>query len=285
MVRLVSADAHGLVDAVVAPWREVTDSSGPDRRRIRVIPDDNVHVYPLTRAIRWVVGTGRENGQGRFLEVRGPHVATYRLPLADLLAQSIEHPSEIALTRGEPLDGRTIAADGTAAAGTLITLFELVSREESLRDNRGYRPRRTRWIAETASNWEGRFRFTDLSRQPHALFAVHPRLGRAEIVHPGLDPVTLRLESTAKIVGRVWMDGIPAVGIGIRLVPDHVDFARAIDPFSLLALPTTTDRDGRFSLGAPAEGRVELVVGGRASPYGTSRPRICSGSARGDEPR
>ena len=277
LLHVVNADLAGAADAIVTPWREAGRMGEPDRLRIRLKPDDSVDVHPLAAGTWWIAGTEARPSQDRFLEVSSPTTSAHRVPVLDLLSHPFEQTYTVALELGAVLQGLTLAADGTAAGGALVTLFEPLPTDDPPHTG-DTSPKRTRWIGETISDERGRFEFSGLSRQPYSLLAVHPRLGRVDKTHPGLAPVTLRLEPTTRVVGRVWINAIPATGISVRVVPNHVDLSEATDPFSLLALPTTTDHEGRFSLGLPPQGRVELVVGGDSVP--TFRRRLGSVQTR-----
>ncbi len=277
LLHVINPELTGAVGAIVTPWREARRADEPDRLRIRLKPDDSVYVYPLAAGTWWIAGTNAGPNQDRFLEVSSPTTSAHRVPVFDLLSHPFDQTYTVALEPGAVLQGLTLAADGTAAGGALVTLFETVAPDDSPHTIETS-PKRTRWIGETVSDDRGRFEFSGLSRQPYSLLAVHPRLGRVEKTHPGLAPVTLRLEPSARVAGRVWLNAIPAVGVSIRVVPQQVDFTESADPFLLLALPTTTDHEGRFSLGLPPQGKVELVVGGGSVP--TVRRRLGSVQAR-----
>ena len=124
LLHVVNADLAGAADAIVTPWREAGRMGEPDRLRIRLKPDDSVDVHPLAAGTWWIAGTEARPSQDRFLEVSSPTTSAHRVPVLDLLSHPFEQTYTVALELGAVLQGLTLAADGTAAGGALVTLFE-----------------------------------------------------------------------------------------------------------------------------------------------------------------
>ena len=266
LMNVVSSNPAWLGHAVVTAWREAVASPTHGGRHIRLSPDDKVQVYPLTASAWWIVSGDRDVGPDRFIEVTRPSAATRRLPILDLLAHPDNESYKLMLQQGSPLEGYTVIGSGEPAAGTLVTAFELVTVDAPAFAEEARKSSRLRWIADTVADEEGRFTMDGLDPQTYVLLAVHPRFGRVETTHRNVEPVTLHLQSAAEVVGRVWLAGMPAAGVAIRVVPDRVDLAEAADPIALLTVPATSDRNGRFALALPEQGSADLIIGGGSHP-------------------
>jgi hypothetical protein len=174
-----------------------------------------------------------------------------------------DRPRELAVvvSAHEPIQisGTVIADDRRPVPFTPVSLFE---RWPVRRDSDDPHERRTRWLAEAVTDESGRFVFDGLSAQPYELVAVHPRWGRAEAdATVSRRVVTLRLERSAQIQGRVVRDGRPQVGVPVRLIPTAAALPRMSDPLDYVSGSTLTDRLGRFSIGLPPHGDSQLIIG------------------------
>ena len=221
LVRLVVPRSVGERDLVVTRLREPLSRSGWFHARVRLRRDEQTAVLPVGRHVLWVVGTG--DTTERLLEFSGPSVTTRRLAISMLVEGDSVQALDIYLRPSTPVNGVTTDATGTPAGGTVVAVFELV--DAVGQTDRNERPPQRRWLAETVSGPDGRFSFSGLDREEYEFLAAHPRHGRAvERVRPDGRSLSLRLQPTPRLQGRVFVAGQVAEGVAVRVVPDQVAF-------------------------------------------------------------
>ncbi len=88
-------------------------------------------------------------------------------------------------------------------------------------------------------------------------------MGRAVLDwHPDGRPLSIRLQSTPRVRGRVMTGGVPVPGVSVRAVPDRQTFETAVDAVAIVAPAQVTAPGGQFDLAVPGEGGGQVVIGG-----------------------
>jgi hypothetical protein len=257
--RTASGRPSPAVQAV--PRRRRVPRARPQSLRIEEEVDDTVRIEPVGRLAFWISGAGPP-GEG-WIEVKGPALATARLPVQTLAAGPVELPVRLLLDPALSITGTVLTSAGAPASSTVVSLYRFDGQDDR---NAVSSPRKRIHVAEAISDADGVFRFGELSDEPYEIVALHPSLGRGEKPFaPSAQPVEIRLRPFARVVGRVVRDGLGVEGLRVAWVPDLAEFQASRDPTELRGGETATDRDGRFSVALPSRGRGEIRMGDESS--------------------
>ena len=231
--------------------------------------DPHVRIHAIDS--RSLLVEGSRDPRDSFIEVSGETIATVRISAGSLLEGRPERPYLLHLRRPPVISGSTIDAGGHPASETHVSLFELIGRDRSSQATPAGTLKR-RWISETLSDETGHFMFTGPSAGVYEFLVLHPTRGRAAVVHRvDHGPLTISLEATARVRGRVLHRYAPVIGAAVRMVPDETDLATVKDPLTILGSGGFTDGSGQFEVSLPPQGSGTLVIGGGS--VGTIRHR------------
>ena len=219
-------------------------------REARVSRDARVH--QLGAGAFWIEGLGT-NGR---VDVSAEGAATLRVPLADIRGPAAV-ALDIALAPEETIEGE-VRGQGALLDGALVLLARLLDDPSTRRLKEEEQPRE--FLGETTTDAAGRFRFGGLAREKHELLVMHSTRGRARLVvtAPARPRVIVAPRAVAR--GRVLLEGVPAEGAVVSILPAFDAIADASNPIGLFSQATQTGRDGRFETALPDEGLVSLTV-------------------------
>ena len=270
LIHFVDARSRVADDLRVTTWLEKRDCPGVSGSRVRFVPDSSKQVYQLDSRSTWIAG--RNNAEGRFLEVKGEGTATVRVSAGRLRDTAADQPFTVFLRPPVSVTGAIVDSAGQPAGGSLVSVFELIPLEATDAQGTHQDAFEKRWIAETFCDHDGNFFLSGPPPGRYELLVAHPTHGRAteERELDGI-PIKIQLRSTPRVKGRVSRDHHPLVGVRVRSVPDPRDFFESVDPVQVLALGAVTDQYGEFELSLPERGSGEVVVGGGELP--TARHR------------
>ena len=162
---------------------------------------------------------------------------------------------------------------GEPAAGSLVSMFELIRFESPPGGVPGDEILKKRWIAETTADQYGRFFLSGPPRGRYEFVPAHPTRGRT-VGERDVDgtAITLQLRSTppSQVARAAWSSHF--AGVAVCSVPDQRVFARATDPVAVLTPGAVTDEYGEFDLSLPEQGSGDVVIGCRG--HATARLRF-----------
>jgi hypothetical protein len=180
--------------------------------------------------------------------------------LSDVAGAPAALPLHVSLRPRDPVDGRTLSADGLTAPGTLVTVFRLI---DPVPREPGRDPPRRVLAEEVTADEEGRFRLATLGEAEYEVVAWHSQLGRASVaLPPGASEMVIRLRSSGIARGRVLAGGRPVEGVEVISVPDAAMFGAAQDITDIKGGDARSGPDGRFSVAMAVSGGGELRIGG-----------------------
>jgi len=161
------------------------------------------------------------------------------------------------------VDGVVRGSQGVAP-GAVVTLFRLIDPPPARADEP---PPRRVFSAERIADASGEFRFDVLGDAGYELVAWHPQLGRGITAVARDDTsVTVRLQSTGQVRGRVVAGGKPLSGVDVISLPDPHVYARAADLTDVKGGDARTGSDGRFVVSLAPGGGGEVRIGGGSYP-------------------
>lgn len=219
-------------------------------REARASRDARVH--QLGAGVFWIEGLGTH---GR-VDISAEGAATLRVPLSDIRGPAAI-ALDITLVPEETIEGE-VRGQGALLDGALVLLARLIDDRSAQRLKDEERPRE--FLGETTTDANGRFRFGGLAREKHELLVMHSTRGRARLVVTAPARPSVIVAPRAVAWGRVLLEGVPAEGAVISVLPAFDAIADASHPISLFSQATRTGRDGRFETALPDEGNVTLTV-------------------------
>ena len=267
LIRILGV-AGDAADVQVAALKPTISRSQPHSIRTLLTADDTIAITQVGSSSFWISGSQRTTGTA--IEITGGQVATQRIAIADWQTGLPELPIYIATAPPIRVAGQVLATDGRSAGGSLVSVSEIYLDEQVSRARRAGpegpgkidEPPRLRSVAEVQTDSDGRFVIAGLGQQEYEFFAMHATLGRVTaILEPSTAPVVLRLEVPKQVRGRVVREGQPVSDVSVRTLPNLAQLAAVLDPTDYLGGETVTDRQGRFVLGVPPSGSVELRIG------------------------
>lgn len=238
------------VDAAVNVLSAAFRSGTGMLREARASADARVH--QVGARLFWIESAG---AVGR-IDIAADGAATLRMPLSEIRGPAAV-ALDVSLAPEETIEGE-VRAQGAFLEGALVLLARLIDDPAVRGAEDEQRP--MEFVAETATDATGRFRFGRLAREKHELLVVHPARGRARLLVTA--PARPRIAVTPRAVarGRVVADGVPVAAAIVSVLPAFDAIAAARNPISLFSESTRTGRDGRFEAALPDEGRLSVTV-------------------------
>jgi hypothetical protein len=207
---------------------------------------------------------GEQTAPSAWIELRTPAAGPLYLPLDGVVHGPPALPLWVTLDPPRKLEGVARGAQG-GGAGAIVTLFRMIDPLPGRADPH-QQPRRV-FADETIAGAAGEFQFDALGDADYELVAWHPQFGRGlAAVARGDTSVTVRLESTGQVRGRVMSGGTPLAGVDVISLPDPGAFAQTADLTELKGGDGRTGQDGRFVVSLAAGGGGEVRVGGGRYP-------------------
>ena len=254
-----NAEYGSLIATIAQPVRP------SDRRaslRLETAPVREAHAVSIAGDVVWVYGEQRP--ASAWIELRATGAGPIYMPLDEVALAPSSLPLWVTLGQSRRLDGVVHGSRG-AAAGAIVTLFRLIDPAVAPGDAH-QQPRRV-FAEEQVAGAAGEFQFNALGEGDYEVIAWHPQLGRGiAVLARGQTSVTLRLESTGEVRGRVLVDGRPIEGVDVISLPDPDAFAQAKDLTDLKGGDTRTGADGRFVVSLASARGGEVRVGGGSYP-------------------
>lgn len=263
--------ANGPIAAAMAhPVRPPPERSAALRLETEAVA--HAHVVALSPAALWIYG--EEIPRDAWLELRRLHEGPSYLPLDQVAGAPARLPLWVVLDADRPVTGVARGQSGDAASGAVVTLFRLIDERSpsppALAPGASGTPRqqpRRVFVAERIATDEGRFEFDGLGDAEYEIVAWQPRLGRGiASVSRGGGEVTVRLESSGEVRGRVVSRGEPVAGVDIVSLPDTQAYLQSADMTDLKGGDGRTGGDGRFAVTLSPAGGGEVRVGGGRYP-------------------
>ena len=177
LVHFVDGGTRVAVDLRVTTWLEKRDRPGVSGSRVRFVPDSSTQVYQLDSRSTWIAG--RNNAEGRFLEVKGEGTETVRVSAERLRDTDAEQPFTVFLRSPVSVTGAIVDSAGQPAGGSLVSVFELIPLEATDAQGTHQDAFEKRWIAETFCDHDGNFFLSGPPPGRYEFLVAHPTHGRA----------------------------------------------------------------------------------------------------------
>jgi len=279
LLRVVPAGSEAEVTA--AALKVSRPIARPNTRSLEVEADAGVHVWVISATAFWIAGKERSPDPDAFVRLTAAESASHDEPLDVVGGDAAVVPLDLALERPMALEGRVESPSGLAVAGALVDLFALRPEQRAQQTPDRLKAADVMRVAETRTDDSGTFAFRGLEAQTYKVAVVDFEHGRTEqwTTIDGV-PLLVRLKAPSKATGRVLRQKLPASGVVVRFIPDAAVWRESSDPSTHLALDTTSDDVGRFTLRLPpvADGMVQLTA-----PDGASqRVRLSQGGKSSD---
>ena len=261
IVQLIG-EGRGRTDALsVGAWRQEPSLARGGNTRVQLVQDPETVIDQMSPHLFWVSGVGSQDD--RLVDVTGPGVATQRVLLTDVLSGPPLLPFYVRIAPAMTTHGSVVSSRGEQVSRAIVSVSELLDPPKRRPPGRAKtEPLKKRWVSELLTDDDGAFVLDGVGLGRYEFVVVHAALGRTKTVRQvDGSPLTLRLEAARRVRGRVLVDNRPAMGVSVRVVPDHTTYRDALDPIDVVAPATVTNVNGRFDLVLPSRGQGEVLLG------------------------